>query len=86
MMFHAAGKHDALKFQQGAQFVFGVCHFVCANYANSFRLLFVLCFPRSASEIDPAKQMFLRGNAGCVGEILGAFLLKHVALKFRQLT
>ena len=34
MMFHAAGKLDALKFQQGAQFVFGVYYFICTIFVH----------------------------------------------------
>jgi len=43
----------------------------------------LFAFPRSASEVNPEKREFLRGNAGLVGEILGPFILHW---KFKQLT
>lgn len=62
---------------------------LCSEYTTLFVLfssilVYVLvCFPRSASEVNPEKREFLRGNAGLVGEILGPFILHW---KFKQLT
>ena len=52
-------------------------------YFRPFWFMCLFAFPRSASEVNPEKREFLRGNAGLVGEILGPFILHW---KFKQLT